>query len=478
MIVNLNDSIGVLDFSPRTHNALVRNGIETVRDLAVCSESDLRCMRGLGATCLAEILEVMDQLTDLTDVVILPKKIETMTFGKFWKDKSPNEKNFDIVCEYYNSEISTTLQEVADKFSVTRERVRQIVKKATNNFRNAYLKGMIRYSEGEGDEFETFAIKKTEVHMLEISDDVFAPIAIASIVAAILPEKYEVFKDYRLNGEWFVLKEDNVSEVFEVLYDELHYRSEPLKLSEISELYAINEEMALSIKGLVEKDGYVTLEKNKKATGTDKNVIVEDLLMALDRPASIPEIAEKTGFPESTVRGVVARKDYFVNVGKSIYDVLNREYEDTSVSELVKKILVASNRALYFDDIYRFVKLHSDISAEELGLQINNYDGIYRNGNRIFLEGWGDEKVETFEKKRYEIPLLDAVLSIVNQTDEIYDYEKVAERLAAFGDSVSQNPNSVKMTLAHLSDLGEIKRVGSKQSGCYMRVKDKSVDEE
>lgn len=47
------------DFSPRTYNALTRNGIDTFNELEVLTDSRLLKKKGLGPYCLAEIRTVV-----------------------------------------------------------------------------------------------------------------------------------------------------------------------------------------------------------------------------------------------------------------------------------------------------------------------------------------------------------------------------------------------------------------------------------
>ena len=58
----LDRSIEDLGLSARTVNALINNGIRTVRDLVTLSEQDLRDLRGFGSKALDEVKDKLAEL--------------------------------------------------------------------------------------------------------------------------------------------------------------------------------------------------------------------------------------------------------------------------------------------------------------------------------------------------------------------------------------------------------------------------------
>ena len=66
---------------------------------------------------------------------------------------------------------------------------------------------------------------------------------------------------------------------------------------------------------------------------------------------------------------------------------------------------------------------------------------------------------------------------IINNSNEIFDAEKMSEAIKAkFGDSVSDNTNSIRAALIKLADSGLIRKAGA-NTGCYVRLNDQEQAE-
>ena len=464
MDLDLQTSIELLGLSNRTTNALKRNNVLCLKDLVVLSNMDLLMMRGLGVNSVVEINEFLAEYGGVSE----KKKCEQYSFGDYWRKAQSDDRNLEVLVSYYNGGNDITLQDVGEKYGVTRERIRQLIKKGTERIYKAYINGLI--DKDIVDRIEEYANKRTEIHLVNTSDSYFSCVGISYLMTAIAPKKYKIYKSAKINGQWFVKNGDNVNSIINILYDELRYRPEPLAISDVEKIYSISEDMLLSIKDVIEKDGYVTLKSNKRAAGTDKNTIVEEFIESLNRPASVSEIAIGTGFSESQVRGVISKKNEFKNVGRSIYDLDYQRYDDATIDELVEKIMIAEDRALTIDNIYDSICNYRNISKEELAYELIESSRTYRSGDYYLLNGWDESKIETNVRNVYDLQLRDVVFEIINETDEVYDCDKVSERIKKYGDAVSQNTHSIKMTLATLARDGMIRRVGTKTSGCYVRI--------
>ncbi len=456
-------SVEEVGLSVRTSNALFNSGICTAKELSSLSMSDLRGVRGLGAKAFDEIEEFWEKCKKTGDS-FLYKTRQRYTPSEYLLLKKTTEGQLDILASYYNKP-STTLQNVSDGFNITRERVRQIVKKTIAKLRGGILSGSIRNDFLET--IETCATIKTEIRAIELADYPFDNIGVARMIADAIPERYEIFKDRRINGYWLVHAEDNVSAMFDRLYDELRYDSAPLYIPNIVELYSINEEMIWSIDGIQEKDGYVTLKTNRVSMGMDRTTKVSDYLESIGRPASIWQIADGANMTLNQVRGALQDKSCFANVGKSIYDLADRDYSDASIEELARNILLASDCALKLKHIIEYVRRYKTIGNISVMWALDDSLNFYKWEDYYLLNEWPLSKIKKTTREPHSIKIKDAVLDLINSSDEIFDSELIRDRLIDNGIDATTNPSSIKATLAKLAADGEIKRVWG-GNGCYV----------
>lgn len=462
-------SIKALGLSARATNALIRNRLTTVKDLMSVSESTLYSMRGIGVTVLNEIQSVRKALEEM-DYSLIIKEIPKYSFGEYLKNSCRNERTFFMLVEYYNNYSRGAMKVFADKYAITRSRIQQIIAKCTDRLCEAYAEGAIK--DDVVSRFDDYAVEKTEIHTIKSVDPYFSGFGLAHLVSNFKNSKYQVFRNNNLNGEWLVFSDDNIESTFESVLDDLKHRSEPLLISTVEQLYGINEKMLMSIKGIIEKQGYVTHENNKHSTGRDRNFIIRKYLENVDRPASIEEITNNTSLGFQQVRGAIGDKTRYINVGKSVYDLVDRKYEDKSIDELASMLLVAEDRALKIEYIASFIKKYREVADYSIAYTLLNSPIIKNIGDYYLLSDWSADKIEKRTLSNYSICLDDAILEIISSSDEIYDYEKVAECLEKYGDAVSHIPSSIKTTLARLADKKIIKRIGGVRTGCYMRIGD------
>lgn len=462
MTLDPQTEIKSLYLSKRTTNALIKNGVTTVEELCALSEEGLMAMRGMGVTCVEEIKTLLERALD-GEAVSLP----SYGLGEYWRSLRHNDRICRIVADYYNNSPNLTLQEMGDQYQITRSRVQQIIARWTKQMRKAFLDGTIDRSIVAT--IDAYADNRAEVHTINIKDDTFSGIGIAYLVAAFKPAIYKVYTSPFINGAWLIKSNDNVGKVLEILVEELKRRPEPLSIEEVKHLYSISEEMLMSIKGIIEKDGYVTHRRNRVASGTDRFQIITRYLERIDRPASATEIVNQTNLNERQVRGALCNKSLYVNVGKSLYDLADRTYDGASIESLAVRLLIAENRALKTEALVGYIRRYKDVNELNVSYELLKSSQIYAHNGYFLLGGWSPDKIEKKTRSSFDITLEDAVLEIINASDELFDYDKIYAALQNYNGAVSTNTNSIKTTLARLADKDLIARVGGKRTGCYMR---------
>lgn len=467
MGLELDTSVKALGFSRRTTNALYNGGIKNVDDLVNASDEKLRTIRGMGSVGLDEISAFCDRITAEEDISTGAKNEIAYTFGDYLESIQSSGRNRDILVDYYNA--ADSINNLSEKYDITRQRVDQIVKRGAKRLRDAYVYGTI--SEEVISTIDIYAAQKTEVNLVEVDDRLFTGAGIARLMADIAPSSYRIYKGNKINGEWLVCADDNMGELVDTIVDNLKLSTTPYKIEDLEAQYSISADILMSIKGVIEKDGYITHEKNKVVMGTDRRQNVAEYLEEVGRPATLKEIERETSLTANQVRGAMADKHLFMNVAKSTYDLIERDYKELSVIDLAVNILTAMDQAMKLDAVVKYIQQYKPISKSSFAFELVGTDRIYCHDDYILLGDWSLDKIVKMERGSYFISLEDAILKIFSEAsqDEILDYEAVAERLEVFGDGVSRNPSSVKGTLVRLADKNKIVRVGGERSGCYAK---------
>lgn len=398
-----------------------------------------------------------------------------MGIGHFWKwnygdSTRGTDKYCDASIEYFNSE-DATLESIGNKYGVTRERIRQHLEKEKQWIYEVFFKS------SEGCKlFRTVkeaADRVTEISLLNVKDEEFTSAGICRLMVSLFPDEFKIVKDPRLNGEWIVSKELGFIQLLDVLVEELNTRPYPMKVADVLNLFPINEDVLMSLNGIMEKDGYVTLESNKEASRTGTPQKIFDFLERIGRPALVSEIVEKTGLNEGQVRTVLSVDDNFSNVGRSLYELSEADYSDYEIVDLAKNYIVGNQKAMKIEAVIEYVKIYIDASDGEILKEILRNPEIFGSvKGYIYLTEFGPESIKIVSKKKYEIPLDEAILGIINESDEIFETERLQEALGEkYGGKASTNLHSIEATLVTLCADGKITRVGGDKTGCYRRNK-------
>lgn len=137
-----NEKISSIDeFSLRTKNSLRAYGYETLGDLKNLNENDLLKIPNLGKKCVQEINEFLKKkeltsaLENKKNTVLSKEKtnteIDTLLNDINNLEQIINQKEFEIILARIGlNNPPLTLEEIGEQFNITRERVRQIEKKA------------------------------------------------------------------------------------------------------------------------------------------------------------------------------------------------------------------------------------------------------------------------------------------------------------------------------------------------------------
>ena len=476
MSIGPETSISSLEFSRRTTNSLERAGILTYGQLKALFDLDydFHQIRGLGEICIKEIL-CFKRIADLDSYgnCVLPAR-DTYSFGEYVKTLDNTERNWQILADYCNGGREMTLEKLGEKYGLTRERVRQLATKRIEKVGHAVENGSIRKEILEA--IDEAANKRTEISLLPAKDEVFTRPGLARLLEQALPERYKIIKHSKLNGEWFTMASDNVEEMLDLLIVRLKDTGS-MSIATAMNIFSIPEEMLLSIDGVVESNGYISIIDKRWSGSKDRHMQITEYLESISRPASITEISERTGLTLNQVRGVIQDKYRYVNVGKSVYDLVDREYEGVSVEALAINILSAEMRPLKIGQIVKYVQRYSAMPESSIYHILTCSSSLKRDGEYFGLDGWKDDGVQKLKSNNgYLLALDEAIFDVVSSVDTniLLDSTAVKKLLEEkYGDAVSMNESTIKATLSRLANERDISRVGI-NTGCFARSSDLS----
>ncbi len=470
--------IDELGLTPITVSVLRKNGIETFDDLLLLDDASIKGLDGLSrhrAVKVCECIKKWRNVFDANEARLcqdfssgLNETIVYDSIGLYLKDQGVWNRNIEIFASYYRTP-KLTLDEIALERKITRERVRQICGRCLNIVAKGFRNNVINHTILE--KIEEAAEKKTEISMVDVSDGLLGREGLIRVVVAIYNKEFKIVSSQKWNGKWLVRKDENIKTMIDYLSKTLQERDTPMSIKDVLSIFPINEDMLLSIKNIVEKDGYVTLSTNKMVTGRIPRI--KNYLAKVNRPSSIQEISENTGLTLNQVRGAVTDKNEFENVGKSVYDSVDANYIDLSPSEMAKNILLAENRAISVQQIIKYVKKYdySDLSDRDILIDLFSRSEpiVYHMDGYVLLKEWGPEKIQKPERRGYTIELKEAIRTVIPRMEYIFDAEQILEEVKKeFGNDTSNSLNSVKGYLNSLVKDNVIVEVG-KNTGCYRR---------
>lgn len=473
-----------LGLTPKTAAILQDNGIATIDDLLLLDDASIKNMEELSYHRAVRVQECKRKWQAILEDDLVDDKEQTSkllysatlsdeykTISSYLKHQKDCERNLLVFTFYYgNPECS--LGKAATEFDISRERVRQLCKRYLNDIRKGFNSREIDPSLLKA--IESAAETKTEISMIDVSDELLSRGGIVRAIVDAFPERFEIIKNRKINGAWLVNKDENVNNMIDFLSKTLQERESPMKIEDVLTIFPINEEMLLSIKNVVEKDGYVTLSTNRMVVGRIPRI--KDYLTSIGRPASVQEISDGTGLTLNQVRGAISNKNFFESLGGSIYDSVDANYLDYSPSDLARNLLIAEGCAVSIPRVVKYV-LRYDYSGRNerdvlIELFASNDSGVYDLDGCVLLKEWGQDKIKKPIRRNYVVELKDAVKDVSLELDSVFNAEMILDEIKQkYGDSTSNNLNSVKSYLNVLAKNGVLVEIG-KNTGCYRRLQE------
>lgn len=463
------DTISVysLSLSPRTANALYNSGIEVLSDLKQYTPTDLLTLGGFGKKAYDELMSLIES-PDFKKIVALkvPEKIPLDDFLSTKINKS-HLAIFDSYTGLTENRSNATLQSVSEEYGVTRERIRQIVKKVTDKVMDAINNEIV-----EPDVYDT------------LMKNINKPIALLPEVSGIYRKEgiVRLFTDNKLSGlglyrsphlrsEWLVDKTDNtMDEQIESALSALKIQVSPVRISELSETCHIDENILYDLDNVTITDnGLIVLNSNKVALGTDIRQKIIDYMDKIVRPVTVNELSHELNLSLNQVRGRLYNMREIVNVGKSTYGLVKYGYTGETITDLAKRLLQEEGQPLHVDKITNFVTKQKVIEDSSVSAMMSLQPETFVNiGSGYYaLSEWGFASAAQ-PTKHYEVPVIDAVFSIFNEIDEPLTPKDVLARVKIkYGQKSTDRPSSISAACVRLYSQGVLVKLGTDHSPYY-----------
>ncbi|NCA93720.1 MAG: hypothetical protein EOM84_00930 [Sphingobacteriia bacterium] len=328
-----------------------------------------------------------------------PKKSAKFTFEEAVKSitQNVNERAMAMIADRFGFYKKTpkTLGEIGDNYGITRERVRQIIKEATNKakqqaqkdelFKKAEekIKFTIRDKHGiisKRELLEILASREEEKSFIDFilncSDSFSLVEGGEEIEEAVAHQQFDFgfWKKIKELGKEILhlqsetLNDDNLFAEFlkhhpdlkkEALFSYLSVSKEIKK--GVFEKWGIARWEEISPKGVKEKAYLIIKEKNKPLHFRDVAKLIDEF-----------RLSRKKTHPQ-TVHNELIKDEKFVLVGRGTYALKEWGYQKGTVKDVIADILQKSAKPLHQDEIIKKVLSVRDVKKTTIVINLNNF---------------------------------------------------------------------------------------------------------
>lgn len=363
-----------------------------------------------------------------------------------------------------------TLEEVSAEYNVTRERIRQIEKKALERMRRGVQYGLV--DTRVRDILYHCADRSTPLS--EIPDLLadYHKEGLVYLYSAILPKELMVYKSDYLN-ESLLIRSQNREYFDKQIQDIRKYLNEQVELVSVGvvqDLFQGSRDLIMRLTGIVIKDNQVALSTNKRALGVSKVHNIIGVLREAGRPLSIEEIAVATHYEYGSVRGVVFHSQEIVNVGQSIYALKEQGYFNFDTDGMMKYILKEKGVPILTNELIGLVKGYRKVTdgAVYRILAERPEDFQQLEGGYVALREWGYENEADRSTRYYLVAVTDAILKVLEEAEVPLSQNEITMSMEMmFGDETSLNPKTIYAALKRLDEEGAIEKTSDGRAAYY-----------
>lgn len=451
-------SIGQLHLAPKSYNALIRADITTIGDVLSALERRFRGVDGFGTTSIELLTQRLQGLADaVTDdgtldwfafwesqqIAVIPKTFQPgAPAGQIIRQlpgiikeillQDDEDRDWRIIERRFglNRKQRLTLEEIGQAFGLTRERVRQIEKKALIELRGVLVLGQyvgrnyhVHPEIGATIKalFDAIATQVTELvpetRLFALTEQVWQTDVkeIESLLVLLFSlaemERIE-FADHDLIPIWEVTPSGQCELMVRVVsrIDHLLTNTTGQAMDEFDLLRHINKELpkaqkitALQLRRFLElcntvehrEDGlYQGVFRYLKSRGNQ----VERLLHESGKPMTAAEMTREINnrtvpfggrkLGPRTLSNHVLGDDRFMAIGHSgLWALKTWEHIDTaSIVDLMERCLIERNTPATIEEIYEYINSRRPVTPGSIGIYLSSRGDLFR---RVDRTRWG-----------------------------------------------------------------------------------------
>jgi predicted Zn-ribbon and HTH transcriptional regulator len=460
--VTSNVSVDVLPLPRRTLNALLKNGVYSLRDLNSLTTDTLCAMQGLGRRGVEAI----------ADALVI---ISGNSHGNLRQELEMrlNSQELDIIysrCGLVNSRVYT-LEELAQARDITRERIRQIESRALKK-----IKGTLMSSAVGTDILQKLhqsADKYTFIDTIPELSDVYLKDGVIKLFAKVFPSDIAVCSHKYIERAFLLPVEHKTSieNAIDKIRNFLKIQGRMSNMQFILDAYNIPKHVLLAIRDVVVEDGQIALRGNRNIFERGTNPIVRRVLAQSERPLHIDEIARRANLKPSQVRGVLERIPDAVNVGRSVYAHIDLGYISGTTVEVIEKLLEQAGEPMTTGQIVKLMKKQKLYGDQAIYLALTDQRFQRIEMGVYVLRKWGYDQEYIAPHNSYATDTKRAILDIVNESTRPLSTRDVREMLGTLhGNRVSTKNSTVGCYLDDLARSGKIGKTKNGDSVYYARL--------
>lgn len=446
-------------FSNRIINSLSKHGITVLGDLSKYTYEDLyKWFQGLGGVSIEEIKLYLNNTVN-----------NPITLHEFLV-KGIQEKHRNMLDRYYSLtsdfDEKVTLESIAIEFGVTRERVRQIIRKVLEKIERAAVSKRIN-SEIES---QIFKYMNSPIHEIQGVSDVYNNFGIIRIYIDAKIVDASIYKSEWLASKWLVDKSFNIEQQVEKATKALKAQTSPVKISDLSEEYLVDERIFYDFRKTTIVDGVIVLNTNKQATGNDLIWGISTFMDEAIRPVSVSEVADSLGADLERVRSFMCRVPGAVNVGLSKYALKKYGYTDKTTIEVIKELLKEEGQPIHISRIISYVRKYKLINDSSIVAAIGTATHLFVHigGSYYALREWGYTPAKK-QSERLEISARDAVFSVLSLSKQPMSIKDILNAvMEKYGRRSTASPGTIYSVLTGFCEDSLVVRLGNKNLAYYV----------
>lgn len=371
-----------------------------------------------------------------------------------------NKRHSEILFARFGlKESSQTLQEVAVKMNLTRERVRQIEKVALSNLYAAIKNGDI--IENIFLIITKYAEDITQIKSIKLPSHLSSEGVVK--LCNRIDDELIIYKNQNINEEFLILKNnfEKCDKIINEAINCLSIQKGYVDVLELAKLLQCNPDFLFSMNNCYFDGNFIALKSNKNIFTRNNIRLIEKVLENAGRPLDIKTIIQKTKLRSGQINGSIDRSDRLVNVGPSTYALTDWGYIKGHIADVAEYYLKLANEPMKLQNIVslvtkqRFYGSGSVVSALNFDKRFQRIDlGVYA------LREWGYEEEYKSNQRHYDVKSSEAIIKVVSESSEALSQNDIKLLVKKrYKNHTSTLDSTLSANLSRLVENNKVKKI-------------------